>query len=62
MQLVGRNGVFQDWNTLKHEYDLQNNFCFQWMQLLSAMPFNGKNFIKQNNNNNTVTTSEHHFI
>ena len=25
MQLVDRNGVFQDWNTLKHEYDLQNN-------------------------------------
>ena len=25
MQLVKRNGVFKDWNTLKHGYHLQNN-------------------------------------
>ena len=38
MQLVDRNGVFKDWNTLKHEYDLQNNLYFQWMQLTNAIP------------------------
>ena len=31
MQLVDRNGVFKDWKTLKHEYDLQNTLYFQWM-------------------------------
>ena len=29
MDLVAKNGVFKDWNTLKHEYDLQNNLYFQ---------------------------------
>ena len=29
MDLVERNGVFKDWNTLKHEYDLQNNLYLQ---------------------------------
>ena len=40
MQLVDRNGVFKNWNTRKHEYDLQNNLYFQWMQLLNAIPCN----------------------
>ena len=31
MQLVDRNGSFKNWNTVKHEYDLQNNLYFQWM-------------------------------
>ena len=62
MQLVDRNGVFKNWNTLKHEYDLQNNLYFQWMQLISAIPSNWKNIIKQNNDINTFTTTQHHFI
>ena len=62
MQLVDTNGVFKDWNTLKHEYDLQNNLYFHWMQLLSAIPSNWKNIIKQNNDSNTFTTTKHHFI
>ena len=45
MQSVERNSVFKNWNTLKHEYDLQNNLYFQWMQI-SAMPSNWKNIIK----------------
>ena len=28
MQLVDRNGAFKNWNTLKHEYDLQDNLLF----------------------------------
>ena len=40
MQLVDRNGVFKNWNTLKHEYDLQNTLYFQWMQLISSIPSN----------------------
>ena len=59
MQLVDRNGVFKNWNTLKHEYDLQNNLYFQWMQLISAIPSNWKN-IKQNNDINTFTTTQHY--
>ena len=54
MQLVDRNGAFKDWNTLKHEYNLQNNL--QRMQLISAIPSNWKN-IKQNNDSNTLRTT-----
>ena len=61
MQLVDRNGVFNIWNNLKHEYNLQNNFYFQWMQLISVIPSNWKN-IKHNNDSNTSRTTEHHFI
>ena len=31
MQLVDRNGVIKNWNTLKHEYDLQNKLYFQYV-------------------------------
>ena len=62
MQLVDRNGGFKIWNTLKHEYDLQNNLHFQWMQHISAIPSNWKNIIKQNNDINSFTTTLHHFI
>ena len=55
MQLVDRNGVFKNWNTLKHDYDLQNNLYFQWMQLISAIPSYWENIIKQNNDINTFT-------
>ena len=49
MQLVDRKSVFQNWNTVKHEYDFQNNLYFSWMQLISAIPSNWTNVIKQNN-------------
>ena len=62
MQLVDRNGSFKNWHTVKHEYDLQNNLYFQWMQLVNAIPSNWKNIIKQNNDINTFTTTQHHFI
>ena len=62
MQLVDRNGGFKNWNTLKHECDLQNILYFQWMQLISAIPSNWKNIIKKNNDINTFTTTQHHFI
>ena len=54
MQLVDRNAVFKDWNTLQHDYGLQNNLYFQWMQLISAIPSNWKNVIEQNNYINTT--------
>ena len=62
MQLVDRNGFSKNWHTVKHEYDLQNNLYFQWMQLINAIPSNWKNIIKQNNDINTFTTTQHHFI
>ena len=33
MELVDRNGVFKDCNTLKHENDLQNNLCFHYFHI-----------------------------
>ena len=40
MQLVDNYGSFKNWHTVKHEYDLQNNLYFQWMQLVNAIPCN----------------------
>ena len=62
VQLVDRNSVFKDWNTLRHEYNLQNNLYFQWMQLISAILSTWKNIIKQNNDINMFMTTQHHFI
>ena len=62
MQMVGKDAFLKNWHTVKHEYDLQNNLYFQWMQLISAIPSNWKNIIKQNNGINTFTTTQHHFI
>ena len=56
MQMVDRNGVFKDSNTLKHEYDLQSILCFQWMQPISAIPSNWKNIIQK------VTSKELYWI
>ena len=57
-----RKGVFKEWNTVKHSYDLQKKLYFQWMQHISVILSNYKNIIKQNNDINTFTTTEHHFI
>ena len=37
MQLVDRDGVFKDWNTLKYEYDLQNSLYSHWIQFISGI-------------------------
>ena len=60
MQLVDRNGVFKNWNTLKHEYDLQNTLYFQWMQLISSIPSNQTSI--KNIDINTLATTEHYLI
>ena len=60
MQLVDRNGVFKNWNTLKHEYDLQNNLYFYWMLLINAIPSNWKNLSKIAISKRLTT--QHHFI
>ena len=62
MQLIDSSGVLKDWNTLKHEHYVQNNLYFQWMQLISVIAFNCKNFIKQKNGINMFKTTEHRFI
>ena len=62
MHLVDRNSVFKNWNTFKHRYDLQNNLCFQWMQLVSAIPANWKNINKPSSDINTFTTTQDYFI
>ena len=62
MELVDRNVFFKNWHTVKHEYDLQNNLYFQWMQFINAIPSNWKNIIKQNSDINAFTTTQHHFI
>ena len=62
MQLVDRNGVLKDWNTLKHKYDLQSNLHFPWMQLISAITSTWKAIIKQINDVKMFTAAEYDFI
>ena len=62
MLLLDKNGVFNDRNTFKYEYDLHNHLYFQWMQLISAMPSNWKSVVEHNNDMNTFTTTQHLFI
>lgn len=62
MQLVDRNGVLKDWNTLKHKYDLQSNLYFPWMQLISAITSTWKAIIKQINDVKMFTAAEYDFI
>ena len=59
MQLIDKNGVFKDWNTLKYENDKQNNLYFQQMQLVHAMPSNWEN--NMNINKNTFTIADQYF-
>ena len=38
--LVNENCDFKSWETLKNEYHLDKKLCFQWMQLIHAIPTN----------------------
>ena len=37
-QLFDTNGTVKSWYLLKQEYHLNNNSCFQWLQLINSIP------------------------
>lgn len=55
-------GSVKPWNILKQEYDLQNDFFFQWVQIIDAIPKLWRNIIKQNKDNLDLVFLDHHLI
>ena len=46
INLFNNDGTIKKWESFRLEYDLQNNFHFQWMQIVSAIPKDWKDNIK----------------
>ena len=62
--LVNENCNFKSWETLKNEYHLDDKLCFQWIQLIHAIPLMWKQKIndrKENVETNYVA-QDHHLI
>ena len=47
-QLFYDTGNTKEWVKLKHEFNLNNNLYFNWMQLIHSIPQKLKNIIKNN--------------
>ena len=47
-QLFDDSGNTKEWVKLKHEFNLNNNLYFNWMQLIHSVPPKWKNTIKNN--------------
>ena len=47
-QLFDDTGNTKEWMKLKHEFNLNNNLYFKWMQLIHSIPQKWKNAIKNN--------------
>ena len=40
------NGDIKSWNDLKNEFELEQRLYFKWLQLVNAIPSNGKTILK----------------
>ena len=47
-QLFDDTGNTKEWMKLKHEFNLNNNLYFKWMQLIHSIPQKWKNTINNN--------------
>ena len=47
-QLLCDTGKTKEWVKLKHEFNLNNNLYFNWIQLILLIPQKWKNIIKNN--------------
>ena len=57
------NDIVKAWHLLKHEYHLNKNSYFQWMQLISKIPEKWKFTIKQiGSDTKNVIIHDHHLI
>ena len=52
----------KEWIKLKHEFSLNNNLYFKWMQLIHSIPQKRKNTIKNNRMPENLLFSNHHLI
>ena len=62
--LVNENCSFKNWETLENEYQLNNKFCFQWMQLIQAIPLIWKEKINdsEKNDEKKYVAQDYHLI
>ena len=62
--LVNENCSFKNWETLENEYQLNNKFCFQWMQLIQAIPLIWKEKINdsEKNDEKKYVVQDYHVI
>ena len=62
-QLFDTNGSIKAWHLLKQEYHLNNNNCFQWLQLINSIPEKWKLTIKQSSNDaKNLFIQGHHLV
>ena len=60
-QLFYDTGNKKEWVKLKHEFNLNNNLYFNWMQLIHSIPQKLKNCIKNNRISENLLFLEPHF-
>ena len=58
--LLAVSGNFKSWNELKAEFNLADNLYFAWMQLISSIPLNWRNIIKNNCFSTNLLLRNHH--
>ena len=61
-QLFDDTGNTKEWVKLKHEFNLNNNLYFNWMQLIHSIPQKWKNPIKSNRISENLLFLNHHLI
>ena len=61
-QLFSDTGNTKEWMKLKHEFNLNNNLYFKWMQLIHSIPQKWKNTINNNRISENLLFLNHHLI
>ena len=61
-QLFDDTGNTKEWMKLKHEFNLNNNLYFKWMQLIHSIPQKWKNTINNNRISENLLFLNHHLI
>ena len=61
-QLFYYTGNTKEWVKLKHEFNFNNNLCFNWMQLIHSIRQKWKNIIKNNRISEKLPFLNHHLI
>ena len=61
-QLFDDTGNTKEWMKLKHEFNLNNNLYFKWMQLIYSIPQKWKNTINDNRISENLLLLNHHLI
>ena len=61
-QLFDDTGNTKEWIKLKHQFNLNNNLYFKWMQLIHWIPQKWKNTTQNNRISENLMFSNHHLM